>query len=67
MTGLSAKKITYTILKTTVDGVEETVKDATGEDIFRIGTGFLNFGNDKGTLDADGYPTALETTQYTKQ
>ena len=67
VTGLNAKKITYTILKTTVDGVEEAVKDTTIEDIFSIGSGYLNFGNDKGTLDADGYPTALETIQYTKK
>ena len=66
MTGLSAKKIAYTFLKTTPGGVDDTVKDSPIEDIFSIGTGYLNFVNDKGTLDTDGYPTALETIQYTK-
>lgn len=67
VTGLSAKKLTYTILKTTVDGTEVAVKDVTNPDIFSVGTGWVVFGNDKGTLDEDGFPTALETRQYTKQ
>jgi hypothetical protein len=67
VTGLSAKKITYTILKTTVDGSDAAVKDATSLDIFSAGSGYIVFGDDKGAFDADGFPAVLETRQYTKQ